>query len=84
MRALCDAIGFPFANVHCTLLDIDRYEMDDREKAEVKRLAEEIIRLPLLRIPRNARFLEDFPRKLQDAVRRLDEIILGGAFKHKS
>jgi len=74
MRALCDAVGFPFANVHCTLLDLDRYEMDGQEKAEVKRLAEEIIRLPMLEIPGSARSLEDFPKKLQDAVRRLDEI----------
>lgn len=78
MRALCDAVGFPFANVRCTLLDLDRYQMGDQEKAEVKRLAGEITKLPMLEIPRNARFLEDFPGKLQDAVQRLDEIFWEG------
>ena len=74
MRALCNAVGFPFANVHCTLLDLDKYEMDDQGKAEVKRLAEEIVKLPMLEIPESARSLEDFPKKLQNTVRRLDEI----------
>jgi energy-converting hydrogenase A subunit R len=74
MCALCDAVGFPLANVHCTLLDLDRYEMDSREKAEVKRLAKEIIKLPMLEIPGNAQSLEDFPEKLRDTLRRLDEI----------
>jgi energy-converting hydrogenase A subunit R len=74
MRALCDAVGFPFSNVYCTLLDLDRHEMDDKEKAEVKKLAEEIIKLPTLEIPENAQSLERFPKKLHDIVRRLDEI----------
>ena len=74
MRTLCDVVGFPFTNVHCTLLDLDKYEMDNQEKAKVKRLAEEIIKLPILKIPKNARSLRNFPKKMQDTVRRLDEI----------
>ena len=74
MRALCEAVGFPFGNVRCTALDLDRHQMDDSEKAQVKRLAEVITKLPMLEIPGNARSLEDFPKKLQDAVQRLDEI----------
>jgi energy-converting hydrogenase A subunit R len=50
------------------------YEMDDQEKAEVKGLANEIIKLPTLKIPGDAQSLEDFPKKLQNAVQRLDEI----------
>jgi energy-converting hydrogenase A subunit R len=74
MRALCDAIGFPFANVRCTQLDFDRYKMDDQEKADVKRLAGKLTKLPMLEVPKKARSLEDFPKKSQDTVRRLDEI----------
>jgi energy-converting hydrogenase A subunit R len=74
MRALCNVVGFPYTNVHCTLLDLDKYEMDDQERAEVKRLAEEIIKLPMLEILGNAQSLEDSPKKLQNTVRRLDEI----------
>jgi energy-converting hydrogenase A subunit R len=74
MRTLCDVVGFPFANVHCTLLDLDKYETDDQEKAQVKRLALEIIKLPMLEIPKNARSLRNLPKKMQDTVQRLDEI----------
>jgi len=74
MHALCNAVGFPFASVRCTLLDLDRYEMNDQEKVEVKRLAEEIIKLPMLEIPGNAQSLEESPKKLQNTVWRLDEI----------
>lgn len=74
MHALCDAVGFPFGNVRCTQLDLDGYQMDYLEKAEVKRLAEEITELPTLEIPGNTRSLEDSPKKLQNKIRRLDEI----------
>ncbi len=74
MRAMCEAVGFLFANVRCTLLNLDKYQMDDQEKAEVKRLAEEIIKLPMIEIPVNAQSLADSSKKLQDTVRRLDEI----------
>ena len=40
MRALCTLVGFPFTNVRCTLLDLDKYEMDNCEKAQMKRLTE--------------------------------------------
>jgi energy-converting hydrogenase A subunit R len=73
MRALCQAVGFPFANVRCTQLDLDRYKMDELEKAQVKRLVKEMTELPMLEIPENAQSLEEFP-KSQDTVRRLDEI----------
>jgi energy-converting hydrogenase A subunit R len=74
MRTLCDVVGFPFANVHCTFLDLDKYEIDNQEKAEVKRFAEEIIKLPMLEIPKSARSIRNFPKKMQDTVRRLDKI----------
>jgi energy-converting hydrogenase A subunit R len=74
MHALCDAVGFPFSNVHCTLLDLDRHGMDDKEKTKVRKLTEEIIKLPTLEIPENAQSLERFPKKLHDIAQRLDEI----------
>lgn len=74
MRALCNAVDFPFTHVYCTLLDLGKYEIDDKEKAMVKRFAEEIVKLPMLEIPKKARSLSDFPKKMQDTLERLDEI----------
>jgi len=74
MRALCEAVNFPFENVHCTRLDIDKYTMSDKEKTELLRLKEEMVKMPLLEIPEGAKSLGDFPRNQQQTVQRLDEI----------
>jgi len=74
MRALCDIVSWPFSNVYCTRLNLDKYGIIEEERAELKRLAEEIVGLPMLGIPKAARSLRDFPRRMQQTVRRLDEI----------
>jgi len=74
MQALCDAIGFPFENVHSTQLDLDKYRISQEEKTRIRQLTEEMTRLPTLDIPKDARTLNDFPQKLRQTVQRLDEI----------
>jgi len=74
MRALCNIVDFPFENVHCTRLDLDKYKISDDEKAKLKQLTEEMVKLPGLEIPRGAKSLKDFPTELQKTVQRLDEI----------
>ncbi len=74
MRALCDIVGWPFSNVYCTHLNLDKYSIIEEERTELKRLAEEMVDLPTLEIPKAARSLRDFPRRMQQTVRRLDEI----------
>ncbi len=74
MRALCDVVGWPFSNVYCTHLNLDKYGIIEEERAELKRLAEEIVDLPMLEIPKTARSLRDLPRRMQPTMRRLDEI----------
>lgn len=74
MRALCEIVGWPFGNVYCTHLNLDKHGIVEEERAELKRLAEEMVELPILEIPKAARSLRDFPKRMQQAVRRLDEI----------
>jgi len=74
MRALCDVIGFPFEDVICTHLDLDRYEIVEEEKEELKRLAEEIVKLPMLEIPKSAQYLRELPKRMQLVVKKLDGI----------
>jgi len=74
MHALCNVIGFPFENVICTHLDLDSYEIVEEEKAELKRLAEEIVKLPMLEIPKSAEYLRDLPKRTQLVVEKLDGI----------
>jgi len=74
MRALCDLVDFPFENVHCTRLDLDKYKVSRKEVAQIKRLREQMVTIPIPEIPKDARSLSDFPKEHQNSVRRLDEI----------
>jgi len=74
MRALCYTVNFPFQNVYCTLLDLDSYRISEKEKAKLKRLREEMVKLSIPEIPKSVRSLKDFPKRLQQTVQRLDEI----------
>jgi len=74
MRSLCDLVDFPFENVYCTQLDLDKYQIDEEEKKQLKRFREEISRMPIIEIPKDAKSLSDLPKNYRDAVERLDEI----------
>jgi len=74
MRALCDAIDFPFKDVYCTRLDLDRHEITDEEKTGLKRLSREMVKLPALEIPPRAQSVSVFRSQMQKTVKRLDEI----------
>jgi energy-converting hydrogenase A subunit R len=74
MRALCDVVGFPFENVYCTKLDLDKYAVSEKEKAQLKRLRQEIVNMPIPETPEGAKSLDDFPEALRETVKRLDEI----------
>jgi len=74
MRALCHMVNFPFQNVYCTHLDLDKYSISEEEKKELKQLREEMVEFPIPEIPKGAESLKDFPKKLQQVVQRLDEI----------
>jgi len=74
MNALCDLIDFPFENVYCTRLDLDKYRITKEEVVQIKRLREQMVTIPISEIPKGAKSLNDFPKTHQDSVIRLDEI----------
>lgn len=74
VKALCQAVGFPYRNTYCTKLKISKYHVERDEKKRLMELAKEIARMPIIEIPENAKTLEDFPAEYQKAVLRLDEI----------
>jgi len=74
MQALCSVIDFPFENVYCTRLDLDKYKLEEKERERLKQLRKEMSDLPMSEIPKNAKSLKDFPMQCQEAVRKLDEI----------
>jgi len=74
MHALCLLVGFPFQNVYCTRLDLDKCEISEEEASRLKILKDEMVKMPIPEIPKGAESLRDFPKALQETVKRLDEI----------
>ena len=74
LRALCSLIDFPYENVYCTRLDLDKYKLEEKERERLKQLRKEMSALSMLEIPKNAKSLHDFPAQYQEAIKKLDEI----------
>jgi len=74
IQALCNAVDFPFESAYCTKLDLNKYKISRKEVEKLKRLKEEIVAMPLIKIPENAISINDFSERDGQTVQRLDEI----------
>ena len=74
ISSLCNLVGFPYDNVYCTKLDIDKYEIGEKETATLRKIREEISAMEMIKIPENAKSVDDFSQRDQETIRRLDEI----------
>jgi len=74
ISSLCDLTGFPYRNVYCTRLDLDKYEIGEKERKRLREIGQEISAMPMIKIPEAARSLRDLSQDDQETVRRLDEI----------
>ncbi len=74
LNALCSLTGFPEQNIYCTDVDLDSYELPDREVTMLKELATEITSQPIVQWPEEASSIDDLSDEDRKLVRRLDEI----------
>lgn len=74
IKALCQALNFPYENTYCTKVNIDKYPMTEREKDRLKKLAKEISQMSTIEIPSGAKSLNDFPEEHRKTIQRLEEI----------
>jgi len=74
IQALCSAVDFPLENVYCTELNLDKYKISKEERRELKRLEEEIVTMPMIKIPENAISISRFSERDRQTIQRLDEI----------
>ena len=74
ISSLCNLVGFPYENVYCTKLDIDKYEISEKEVATLRKIREETSAMEMIEIPENARSVDDFSQRDRETIRRLDEI----------
>jgi len=74
ISALCNLTGFPFENTYCTRLNIDKYDISAEETKRLRELQREMAALPMIEIPENANSINDFSRRVQETIQRLDEV----------
>jgi len=74
IRALCNAIQFPFQNTYCTKLQLDKYPITLQETIKLQELVKEIAAMSMITIPPEAKALSDFSAKDQETIKRLDQI----------
>jgi len=74
VRALCRLVEFPYENTYCTRLSMDKYGLTEHESSELRKVASEIARMPIVKIPPGAKRLEDFSLEDQQVIERLNEI----------
>ncbi|MEM3823860.1 MAG: hypothetical protein QXH87_02905, partial [Candidatus Bathyarchaeia archaeon] len=66
IEALCQALNFPYENTYSTRLCLDKYSITEKERSELKELAEEIVKMPLIEIPPKAKAPSDFSKRDQE------------------
>jgi energy-converting hydrogenase A subunit R len=74
ISALCKAIGFPLENTYSTKVNLDKYPIKPEEKETLKQIAKEIMKMPIIEIPKNAKSLDELSLKDQATIKRLDGI----------
>jgi energy-converting hydrogenase A subunit R len=84
LSSLCDLIGFPYANVYCTRLNLNKYEVSEEEINQIKVFKEEITAMPMIEISPDAASVDNFSSRDQKTVKRLDEIFWREIPKMKS
>jgi energy-converting hydrogenase A subunit R len=74
IKALCQALSFPYENTYCTKVRLDKYTITKQEKKQLKEIAEEISQIRLIDIPPAGRKMEQFSRSAVALIERLDDI----------
>jgi len=74
IRAVCDALGFPFRNTYSTDVDLDKYDLGDSEKRILKELHARILDLPDFSIPAGADSAQALSQQDRKTVTELDRI----------
>ena len=84
IKALCKVLNFPFENTYCTRVTINKYRITEEEREKLKKLADEIAKMPIIKIPAEAKTITDFSDIDKRVIQRLDEIFFDELLKMES
>jgi predicted HAD superfamily phosphohydrolase len=73
-QAVAARLGFAPERLHCTELDLDRYEVSQGESEELRNLMGKIVAAPAIDLPPEAKSLDDLAPEVQEAIHLLDTI----------
>ncbi len=74
LKALSEVTGFPMENIFCTEVDLDKVKISSSEAKILKKLHEEILNMPLIKLPKTATSPSDLSSDLLSVLDRLEEI----------
>ncbi len=74
IKAVCEAIGFPFRNTYATEVDLDAHDLDEHEKKTLKEIHRRILELPEFSVPTSAHSAGDLAEESRRVVFELDDI----------
>jgi energy-converting hydrogenase A subunit R len=73
-EAVGSRLGFAADRVYCTEVDLDRYQLSEKETGELGLLMAEIVAAPDIELPPEAKDLEDLAPDVQKTITLLDTI----------
>lgn len=74
VKAVRNLLKVPFSEVYCTKLNIDRYILPEDERLRLMEFSREISSMKPIKIPPEARSLQELSEEDRKAFRRIDEI----------
>ncbi|RKY63685.1 MAG: hypothetical protein DRQ08_09115 [Candidatus Latescibacterota bacterium] len=74
VRALCRALDLPEDRTYSTEVAFDRYEVREEERRLLGELLEEIVGMPLIQLPPEAKAPNDLDPESREVALRMDEI----------
>ncbi len=74
IKAVCDAMAFPFRNTFSTEVNLDNYDLANAEKSALREIHSQILDLPDFTIPSGAQTPDDLSEDARLTIARLDEI----------
>lgn len=74
ISSLCELIDFPAENAYCTELSLDSYKIPDSEVAFLKKLHDEILKLPSIDIPASAESWQDLDADSLECIDVLNRV----------
>jgi energy-converting hydrogenase A subunit R len=74
VRAVCEALQFPFENAYCTKISLDAYALSEEERQELLTLYDQIVQRSQIQIPLGVQSVDELSGEDRQTLELLDHI----------